>query len=515
MRDQTETTEPPAQGKAGKPKRQFYGRTAKRGIAWSFMREVGTEIIGTPVALILARLLTPFDFGVAASAAFFVTLAARLTNFGFNLALARIKVLRPEHSSSVFVVVLGIGAVAYIVLASSGQFMAEFFHAPQLVSIMPVAALGFLITPFGSVPAALMTRDLKFRESAICDWASGIAGAMTSVPLAFMGFGYWALVYNQVSSDIVGTTAKIILSGWRPRFHFSRTAIKELLSFGTGVFFKRLLDYASNNGDNLVVGRMLGVSALGFYDKGFVTMRRILTRLNTGGPAVSFQVLSKMQDEPERFRKAYRKISVASALLSFPALLGLATIGPDLIPVMYGHQWAPTIVPFQVLCVSGAFTVLTDYVGAALQSMGRIWGQVTRQVVHASLIIILVAVFSRWGLPGAACGVLIATVTMYVLMQSLLMRLTSLPARLLFQLQIPGLLCGLGVVLTVSATRWVCLEHVASAPQWMRLMAELLAGGSAYLAFIKFNRFSDVRGLIQEVASDAPPRFARVARLFA
>src|SRR5689334_13858039 len=94
-------------------KRQWYGKTAKRGVAWSFVREAGTELIATPTGLVLARMLTPFDFGIAASAVFFVTLATRLTNFGFNLALARIKVLKPEHESSVFVVTLGVGAAAY------------------------------------------------------------------------------------------------------------------------------------------------------------------------------------------------------------------------------------------------------------------------------------------------------------------------------------------------------------------------------------------------------------------
>ena len=284
------------------PKRQWYGKTAKRGVAWSFVREAGTELIATPTGLLLARMLTPFDFGIAASAVFFVTLATRLTNFGFNLALARIKVLKPEHESSVFVVTLGVGAAAYAILASSGRLMAAFFHAPQLTQIMPIAALGFVITPFGTVPAALMSRNLQFRRNAICDWIQGIAGATTVLTMAYMGFGYWSLIYNQVASDIASTIAKIVLSGWRPSLRFSLEAIKDLFSFGAGVFAKRLLDYTAGNVDNLVVGRTLGMSALGFYDKGFVTVRRILNRLNTGGPMVSFRVLSLIYEEPDRFQ---------------------------------------------------------------------------------------------------------------------------------------------------------------------------------------------------------------------
>jgi O-antigen/teichoic acid export membrane protein len=460
-------------------------------------------------------MLTPFDFGVAASAVFFITLATRLTNFGFNLALARIKVLKPEHASSVFVVTLGVGAAAYAILASSGPFMAAFFHAPQLTQIMPIAALGFLITPFGTVPAALMSRNLQFRRTAICDWIQGIAGAATVLTMAYSGFGYWSLIYNQVASDIASTIAKIVLSGWRPSLRFSLPAMKELFSFGAGVFAKRLLDYTAGNVDNLVVGRTLGMSALGFYDKGFVTVRRILNRLNTGGPMVSFRVLSLIYEEPDRFRNAYKKVVMATALITYPVLLGLAVIGPDLIPVMYGKRWDATILPFQILCISGAFKVMTDYAGSAIQAMGRIWGQVARQVIYALLIVLLVAGFSLWGLAGAAVGVLISTFVMYLLMEGLLMKLTAITARTIFDAQLPGLLCGIAVAGLIGLARWLALRHAPSAPVWERLIVESAIGAVGYLVFIKFNRFGDVRRLVRESAADLNPPFGSLARLLA
>jgi O-antigen/teichoic acid export membrane protein len=498
---------------SGRAPRQWYGKVAKRGVAWSFVREAGTELIATPTGLVLARLLTPFDFGVAASAVVFLTLATRLTNFGFNLALARIKELRPEHSSSVFVVTIGFGAAAYAILASSGPLMASFFRAPQLAEIMPIAALGFLITPFGTVPAALMSREMRFRHTALCDWIQGVAGAITVITLALAGYGYWSLVYNQLASDIAGTIAKLVLSGWRPSLRFSFKAMKELFSFGTGVFAKRLLDYGASNVDNLVVGRTLGMSALGFYDKGFVTVRRILARLNTGGPMVSFRVLSLIHGEPERFCNAYRKVVLATSLLTYPMLLGLAVLGPDLIPVVYGPRWESTIVPFQILCIAGVFKVLTDYVGSAIQAMGKIWGQVGRQVIYAGLIVLLVAAFSVWGLPGAAFGVLLATFIMYLLMEGLLMQLTAITPRIIFGAQLPGLLCGIAVGVTVWTARWLTIGYLPFSPQWGRLLIQIATGGLMYVAFIKFNQFREVRRLIRDTAADLAPPFGRVVRL--
>lgn len=502
----------PTDGGAGDPPR--YGKLARRGVAWSFVREGVTELITLPSALIMARLLTPFDFGITASAAFFITLATRLTNVGFNLALVRIKHLRPEHSSSVFVVVLALGIAAYAILASTGSLMAAFFHAPQIAEVMPVAALGFLITPFGSVPAAMMARQMQFRHTTLCDWISNLVQAISGLSLALAGYGFWSLVYGQLAGDVAGTTAKLVLSRWRPSLRFSWTALKELFSFGAGVFAKRLLDYSASNLDNLIVGRMLGISALGFYDKGFMTVRRVIARLNTGGPIVSFRVLSLIYEDPERFRSAYRRVVLAASLLSIPALLGLAALGPDLIPVAYGDRWDATIVPFQILCVSGIFKVLTAYAGSAVQAMGRIWGQVGRQMIYAVLIVLSVAGFSNWGLPGAAFGVLLATFMMYLLMQAMLIQLTPVTAGQIFQSTLPGLLCGILVGLAVLAARWSTLGH-SSWAQWERLVLEVAAGGLAYLCFVKFNRFHAVRRLVREAAADLPPQFGRLIRLVA
>jgi PST family polysaccharide transporter len=505
----------PSRDTSGRPRRQWYGKLAKRGVAWSFVREAGTEVILTPAGLLLARLLSPSDFGVVASAAFFLTLATRLTNVGFNLAITRIKVLRPEHCSSVFVVSLGMGATAFAILAGSGTLLASFFRAPQLADIMPIAALCFLITPFGTVPAALMSRQMRFRQNAMIDWIGSIASATTAITMAFMGYGYWALVYNQLASDVVSTIAKIIWSRWVPRFQFSVSAIKELFSFGTGIFAKRLLDYSAGNLDNLVVGRSLGMAALGYYDKGFLTVRRILMRLNTGGPMVSFRVLSLIYSEPERFRKAYQKVVLANSLIAFPSMLGLAVLAPDLIPIMYGQRWKPTIIPFQILCISGIFKVLTEYSGSAIQALGMIWGQVARQVVLVAMIVVFVAAFSPWGLPGAAFGVLVANIVMYLLIETHLIKQTAITPFGVFESQLPGLLCGLFVAVSAGVARWLVLTHAPSISQWERLIIQTAAAGVAYAGYMKFNRFSRVRTLMRDTAADLAPPLGPLVRLLA
>jgi hypothetical protein len=172
-------------------------------------------------------------------------------------------------------------------------------------------------------------------------------------------------------------------------------------------------------------------------------------------------------------------------------------------------------VPFQILCIAGIFQVLTEYAGSAIQAMGKIWGQVARQIVHAILVVVLVAGFSTLGLPGAAFGFLAAMAVMYLLIQGLLMQLTSITFRMVVESEVPGVLCGAVVGVVVWGTRWLGVNYTPWATSWQRLITEVVLGGVAYLAFIKFNRFRAVRRLVRDTAADLAPPFARVARLLA
>jgi O-antigen/teichoic acid export membrane protein len=507
------STSEPSQAARGAAKRKSYGKVTKRGVVWSFFREGISEIIATPTAMIMARLLTPFDFGVAASAGFFLSLAARLTNFGFNQALVRIRDLRPEHCSTAFVVILTMGVAAYTALVWSAALVGDFFRAPAVAEIMPVAALTFLIAPFGTVPAALMTRNMQFRRTAATDWLSSLGEAALSIWLAWSGYGYWSFVYGRVAGSFLSSLAKILFGSWRPSLRFSRAAFQEVLSFGTGIFAKRLLDYTAKNLDNLVVGRMLGLASLGFYDKAFSTMNKVLVRINTGGPVVSFRVFSLISDEQERFQRACRKVFLASALVSYPVLLGLAAAGPELIVVMYGDRWSSAVQPFQILCLAGALKVLNEYAGSAAQAGGRIWDQVGRQLVYTLLIVVCVAVFSGAGLSGAAFGVLVATMIMTVMMMRLLEQVAGVTVRSLVTAQAPGMLAAVCVSSAIIIVRSGLNSVAPGSPAWQLLIVEAVAGGVVYLAFLKYSPFREVKALIRDTAQDLAPPLGNVARM--
>lgn len=494
--------------------RRSYGRVAKEGVLWSVVRAGAVELITTPAAMILARLLTPFDFGVAASVTVFTQVAQKITTLGFNQALVRIKVVTRGHCALVFAVDFFGGVVAYLVLVGSADLIAAFYRAPQVAEVMPVVALTFLIGPFGTVSASLMSRDLEFKKTTVSAWVGSLSEAIACIGLAMAGFGYWSIVYGRVIGQIGVTGSKMILKPWRPSVRFSTAVVREMLSFGSGVFAKRMLDYGANNLDSLVVGRVLGIGPLGFYDKAFVAVQKLTVRLKVGG-GVAYRIFSLIYEDEERFRKAFAKFMLATTLVIFPVFAGLAAAGHELFGIMFGPRWGGAVIPFQILCAVGALKIINEFVGSAAQAWGRIWGQVWIQASYALLIVVFVVSLSRFGLEGAALGVLWATVIMTVLMHGLIVRTTGLSVGAVLAPQVPGAIAAVGVATTVIGARFAVVTFAGATSVWALLPLEALAAALFYLVYLKFVPFGAVRQLVRETLDDVPPPGRRWLRFLA
>lgn len=455
----------------------------------------------------MARLLSPEEFGISVAASFFIVLAARLTQFGFGGAIVRTKELRSEHTSSVFVVNLVIGVSAYMCLVLASPWIGHWLRSPESGLLIPVAALTFLITPFGAVPTALISRRMQFRYIVAADWTHKTVGVVVTVVLAMRGWSYWSVAYGQVVSMAVRAVLQIYLSAWRPSLTFSRTALRELLSFGLGLQAKHVIEYASFNVDNLIVGRMLGMHSLGFYDKAFSTMARLVDRLELG--QAPFRIFAIIHEDAERFRRAYAHLILAATLMAYPAFTAAIVVAEPLFIVMYGERWLPAVLPFQLLCVGGMLKVLNQYGGQANEAAGRIWSQVGRQALGAALIVMGATLGSMYGeVNGAALGVAIAMALLTVSMQALVRRATGLSWGEMLAPQVPGLTCSAGLVLVLLATALAVRSTVPAAPAWLLLLIQTAAGAVFCAAFMLFSPFAAVRQIVKDTAADLMPRRA-------
>ena len=354
-----------------------YGRLARRGMVWGAVREASRSLLFLPTSMILARLISPEEAGVAAAAAFFTQLAGRLTQFGLGAALMRLKDVTEEHLAAVFVLSVALGVAAWGALALGAPAAGEIFNSPAIVKIMPIAGLEFIAVALAAVPSAILgTRDALSREAVTSETAGWVSECGSAVILAWLGFSYWSIVLGSLIGDVVRLVGRVWQTRWRPRVVFSAQAARDVLSFGAGIFAKTVLEYLSQNLDKLIVGRVLGLTSLGYYDKAFSTMMRLSTRLNLNGPAISFRLFALMREDRERFRHGYRRIILSATMLGYPVMTGLIVSAPELIRVLFGERWAPATLPFQVLCVVAMLRLLNAYASTASQAMGRIWSEV-------------------------------------------------------------------------------------------------------------------------------------------
>lgn len=488
------------------------GRKTTQGVAWAFIRAGGTELLFFPASMIVARILTPEEFGVAAAAGFFTILAGRVSELGFNAALIRAKTVTPIHYSTVFVVNLVVGVVTFLTLTAMAPAVASFYRAPATGEILPLAATGFLIVPFGTISAALLSREMRFREMTYVDWWHSFAFAIISVIAAWMGFSYLSMVYGRLGALTVLTITRIAFAPWRPSLRFSREALREVLSFGAGVHAKRLLDYAAKNIDNLVVGRFLGMTSLGFYDKAFSTMDRLQGRLTGGAPGVTFRVFAVIHEEPERFRRAYHKVVMSTTMLAYPAFALLMAVADPFMVVVFGEPWREAVLPLQILCVAGAMKLPNTYASSATQAAGRVWGELWRQVVYVVLIVSSVYALRGWGPTGAATGVLLSTIVMTVLMNVLLTRVTHLRPTDVLTPQLPALICSVCVAATALAAGAAITAIAGPATPFVRLAVQAGAGVLCMAIFVLFAPYAPLRTLVREVSQDlAPPAVKRHA----
>lgn len=490
-----------------------YGKLAKVGVVWGFVMQTGSSLVLLPTAMVLARLLSPEEAGVAAAATFFTQLCARLTQFGLGVALVRVAEMRRDHISATFVGSLALGVMGWAVLTLLSPACGAYLHSPDAGAAISIAALTFLIMPFTTVPTALLSRDMRFKASSLFEFAVQLVESGTGIALAVNGFSFWSLIYARLAAEITRALLGIVMTGWYPSVRFTRSAMHDIFSFGSGIYTKNLLDFGAHNLDNLIVGRVLGVGALGFYDKAFNLVHRFTARVLFSGPGVSFRIFSLIHEDPERFKRAYRKVVLSVTLVGYPLFTGMAMTAYDLVEVLFGSRWLPAADPLRVLCVAGALNLLTTYASTATQAKGHIWLEVKRQALFTSVLVCSVWMFSSWGITGAAVGVLFATTLKTVLMQELIRRLAGWRWSEMFGPQIPAITCSGGLTFALLLTTALLdVLYPGSAALW-RLLAAGVVGATYYMSFVFFCGFGEVRSLVRETAEDLAPALAQRVRM--
>lgn len=400
-------------------------RSLLSGLAWTGAGRAAVQALTWVTTLLVARLLTPQDFGIAGMASLFLWAIQALGEFGLGSALLKHRDLTEEQIAQLNGLSLLLGfASAAVVCAAAGP-LAVFFAAPELHAVLPVTSLTFPLSGLRTVPSALLQRELRFRRLALNDTVQGIATAGSIFALALAGLGYWSLVVGHLVGFALGTA---VLIRARPhRLAFPRAdATREATTFGQEVLVSRFAWYAMFNTDFVVAGRVMGKTALGYYNIAWSIASLPVEKISLLVTRVAMPLLAAVQDSREAMRRYVLVMTEGLAVATFPAAFGIALIAGDLVPWALGEKWRLAATPLRLLALGVPIRSVGVLLPQIVPVLGRTRFGMRHAVVSAVVMAVAFIIGSRWGITGiAATWVLVYPLTILPL---LLMVLRALDA---------------------------------------------------------------------------------------
>lgn len=314
-------------------------KTAK-GLAWATIERLAGQGVQFLVTILIARILTPRDFGLVGMLTVFIHVAQALIDGGFSQALIRKQDRTEADNNTVFYFNIIVSALLYGVLYLTAPFVADFYNEPQLKSMMQVLCLLIVVNSFGAIQRTLFTAQINFRTQAYVSAISSVVSGILAIIMAYKGFGVWTLVYQQLLNAVFNTVLLWTYSKWRPRLLYSWQSFKSLFAFGSNLMIGSLLDSFFDNVYQIVVGKIFSASTLGFYSQARTIA--YLPSANTTGilSRVTYPVMSSISNDDKRLKTDYRKLLRVTAFVIFPLMCTLAGISKPLIAILLGERWS-------------------------------------------------------------------------------------------------------------------------------------------------------------------------------
>jgi O-antigen/teichoic acid export membrane protein len=380
------------------------GGRAVRGGAVMVTAQGLKLVIMTASTLVLARLLTPHDYGLVGMVVVVTGFIALFKNLGLSTAMIQKAELTHEQTSTLFWVNLLASVAITLITIALAPAVAWFYAEPQLTKITAAFALGFIISGLGSNHEALIRRQMRFATLASVEIASQAIGILVAIFLAFRGAGVWALVFNQLAYFTAYTIGLWLFCNWIPGPPVRYSGVRPMLAFGRDLTGYNVLNYFTRNLDNLLVGKFWGAQQLGIYSKAYQLLLLPVEQLGVPLDGIALTTLSRLNDSATRYRQGFLRMLDKVAMFSMPLIAFMMVTSDWLVRIVLGPQWSEAAAIFAVLGLVGLLEPVGNAMGWLMISQGRSrdvlrWGMVNSSITVASFLI---------GLPWGAFGVAVA-----------------------------------------------------------------------------------------------------------
>ncbi len=325
-------------------------KKAVKGIGWSAVDSFASQGITFLVGLVLARLLSPAEYGLIGIVTILISISNTIVDSGFSNSLIRKPDLSIEDYSTTFIFNIALSVIMYLILVVVAPWIAKFFNREQLTPITRVLGIVVIVNALAIVQRTKLVREIDFKRQAKISVLSSSVSGIVGISLAYLGFGVWALVAQQLSRQVVNTFGLWISAHWVPSLMFSKQSFKYQFQFGWKLLLSQLMNTIWNEANNVVIGRCYSPASLGQYSRAHQFSTLFSSNMTAIIQRVSFPVLSSIQDDNERLKVGYKRIIQNTVLLSFTGMLALAACSQPLIFTLIGEKWAQAASFLPILC---------------------------------------------------------------------------------------------------------------------------------------------------------------------
>ncbi|MBQ8672663.1 MAG: lipopolysaccharide biosynthesis protein [Bacteroides sp.] len=322
-----------------------------KGVGWSFIDNIANQGITFLVGLVLARILTPEEYGLIGIITIFIAVFNCIVDSGFSNALIRKNDATDTDYNTVFITNMVVSVVLFLAFFWSAPFIAEFFNQPQLEPLTQVMGSIVVINAFAIIQRTILIKQIDFKTQTKVSLIASVTSGIIGVGMALCGYGVWSLVGQQISRQLLNTVFLWIYAHWYPKLQFSWSSFKELFGFGWKLLVSSLIDTVWREIYQVVIGKCYTPATLGQYTRAHQFGSIFSSNLTTIIQRVSYPVLSTMQDDKERMKNGYRRVIKVTMLVTFVLMLGLAAVSKPMIQVLVGDQWLIAAAFLPIICL--------------------------------------------------------------------------------------------------------------------------------------------------------------------
>lgn len=476
-------------------KADLKGRSV-RGGAITMVAQIAKFGLTLVSNVVLARLLTPQDYGLVGMVTAVTGFVTLFKDLGLSMATVQKEEINHEQVSTLFWVNVGLSVLTALITAAIAPAIAEFYNEPRLIWITLALTSGFIISGLSVQHSALLNRQMQYKVLMFNDVFATVLSIVAAIVAAFYGLGYWALVIMPLVGGVIGTVGLWIACSWRPGFPARLMGVRSMLVFGGHLTAFSTINYFARNLDNVLIGRSWGAQQLGLYAKAYQLLLLPLNQINAPITGVAIPSLSRLQQEPEKFRHYYLKALSIVAFLTMPTITFMIVAAEEIIGTLLGSQWQDAVAIFRLLSISAIVQPICNTTGWLYISTGNTqrmfkWGLFSSSLVVASFFI---------GLPYQAYGVALSyTVAMLLQAAPCIYYATRGTSITIFDVlkavkQVfissiisSSIVCAIKIAISSSIPMWICLiiYSLVMIAVYVLLMFYIFGQKDFYLSFLR------------------------------